>query len=134
MTGSILYLDSSALVKLIVPEAETIPLFRLLLAWPYRLASEVGFVEVHRAVRRVSREYELQKRAEDVLSTIHFMDVHMGILVEASLLEPLHLKSLDAIHIATAVTLGSEVGGFVTYDRNMRYAALQMKLNVLAPS
>ena len=58
----------------------------------------------------------------------------MGILGEASLLEPLHLKSLDAIHIATAVTLGSEVGGFVTYDRNMRYAALQMKLNVLAPS
>ncbi len=134
MTGSILYLDSSALVKLIVPEAETIPLLRLMLAWPYRLASQLGFVEVHRAVRRVSRDYELQKRAEDVLSTIHFMDVHMEILGEATLLEPLHLRSLDAIHVASALSLGREIGGFVTYDRTMTEAARRMKLNVLAPS
>ena len=134
MIGSILYLDSSALVKLIVPEAETIPLLRLMLAWPYRLASQLGFVEVHRAVRRVSRDYELQKRAEDVLSTIHFMDVHMEILGEATLLEPLHLKSLDAIHVASALSLRHEIGGFVTYDRNMTDAARRMKLNVLAPA
>lgn len=134
MIASILYLDSSALVKLIVPEAETVPLLRLMLAWPYRLASQVGFVEVHRAVRRVSRDYELQKRAEEVLSTIHFMDIYMDILGEASLLEPLHLRSLDAIHIASALSLGREVGGFVTYDRNMTEAARRVKLNVLAPA
>ena len=134
MIGSILYLDSSALVKLIVPEAETVPLLRFMLYWPYRLASQVGFVEVHRAVRRVSRDYELQRRAEEVLSTIHFMDIYMDILGEASLLEPLHLRSLDAIHIASALSLGREVGGFVTYDRNMTEAARRMKLNVLAPA
>ena len=134
MIGSILYLDSSALVKLIVPEAETVPLLRFMLSWPYRLASQVGFVEVHRAVRRVSRDYELQRRAEEVLSTIHFMDIYMDILGEASLLEPLHLRSLDAIHVASALSLGREVGGFVTYDRNMTEAARRMKLNVLAPA
>jgi len=134
LIGSILYLDSSALVKLIVPEAETVPLLRFMLSWPYRLASQVGFVEVHRAVRRVSRDYELQRRAEEVLSTIHFMDIYMDILGEASLLEPLHLRSLDAIHIASALSLGREVGGFVTYDRNMTEAARRMKLNVLAPA
>lgn len=134
MIGSILYLDSSALVKLIVPEAETVPLLRFMLSWPYRLASQVGFVEVHRAVRRVSRDYELQRRAEEVLSTIHFMDIYMDILGEASLLEPLHLRSMDAIHIASALSLGREVGGFVTYDRNMTDAARRVKLNVLAPA
>lgn len=134
MHGSILYLDSSALVKLILPEEETLALFRLLLAWPYRLASQIGFVEVYRAVRRTSMDRAVLKRAEEVMATIHFLELRMDALGEAVCLEPLHLRSLDAIHVASAVTLKPEIGAFVTYDRLMADAARRLDLNVLSPA
>jgi predicted nucleic acid-binding protein len=132
--GSILYLDSSALVKLIVPEKETFALFRLVLSWPYRLASQIGFVEVYRAVRRVSLDDEVMRRAEEVLATIHFMELRMDALGEAVCLEPLHLRSLDAIHVASALTLRHELGAFVTYDNLMADAARRLDLKVLSPA
>jgi uncharacterized protein len=132
--GSILYLDSSALVKLIVPEKETLALFRLALSWPYRLASQIGFVEVYRAVRRVSLDDEVMRRAEEVLATIHFMELRMDALGEAVCLEPLHLRSLDAIHVASALTLRHELGAFVTYDNLMADAARRLDLKVLSPA
>ena len=134
MPASILYLDSSALVKLILPEAETIPLFRLLLAWPYRIASQIAFVEVHRAVRRATVDETIFRRADDVLSTIHFMDIHQSILADAALLDPKPLRSLDAIHIASAASLVPELGGMVTYDNGMAAAAKRLKLPVLSPA
>jgi len=133
LPASILYLDSSALVKLILPEAETIPLLRLLLAWPYRIASQIAFVEVHRAVRRATTDETIHRRAEEVLSTIHFMDIHQDILADAALLDPKTVRSLDAIHVASAASLRPELGGMVTYDNGMAAAAKRMKLPVLAP-
>lgn len=133
MPASILYLDSSALVKLILPEAETIPLLRLLLAWPYRIASQIAFVEVHRAVRRATTDETIFRRAEEVLSTIHFMDIHQDILADAALLDPKTVRSLDAIHVASAASLRPELGGMVTYDNGMATAAKRLKLPVLAP-
>lgn len=133
MPADILYLDSSALVKLILPEEETLALFRLLLSWPYRLASQIGFVEVNRAVRRASMDHVVLRRAEEVLSTIHFMELRMDALGEAVCLEPLHLRSLDAIHVASALTLKPEIGAFVTYDRTMADAARRLGLKVLSP-
>jgi predicted nucleic acid-binding protein len=134
LPASILYLDASALVKLILPEAETIPLLQLLLAWPYRIASQIAFVEVHRAVRRATTDEAIFRRAEEVLSTIHFMDIHQGILGDAALLGPTTLRSLDAIHVASASSLLPELGGVVTYDRGMTEAAKRLKLPVLAPA
>jgi predicted nucleic acid-binding protein len=134
LPASILYLDSSALVKLILPEAETIPLLRLLLSWPYRIASEIAFVEVHRAVRRTSADDVTLRRAEEVLTTIHFMEIHSGVLCEASLLQPRTLRSLDAIHLASALNLRPGLGAMVTYDGGMTEAARRLHLKVLAPS
>jgi predicted nucleic acid-binding protein len=133
--GSCLYLDSSALVKLILPEAETLPLLRLMLAWPHRVASNVAFIEVHRAIRRaVAEEPTIMRRSEEVLATIHFMDLHVGIIGEAALIEPWTVRSLDAIHLATARNLAVELGGLVTYDRGMAEAARRLKLKVLSPA
>jgi predicted nucleic acid-binding protein len=134
LPASVLYLDSSALVKLILPEAETVPLLRLLLSWPYRIASQVAFVEVHRAVRRVSEDDVVLRRAEEVLNTIHFMDIHSGVLCEASFLQPRTLRSLDAIHLASALNLRPELGAMVTYDGGMAEAAKRLHLKVLAPA
>jgi predicted nucleic acid-binding protein len=117
-----------------LPEAETIPLLRLLLAWPYRIASQIAFVEVHRAVRRATGDETIHRRAEEVLSTIHFMDIHQGILGDAALLDPKTVRSLDAIHIASASSLCPELGGIVTYDNGMAAAAKRLKLPVLAPA
>jgi len=134
LNGSILYLDSSALVKLILPEEETLALFRLLLSWPYRIASQIGFVEVYRAVRRASLDHAVLRRAEEVMATIHFMELGMDALGEAVCLEPLLLRSLDAIHVASALTLKYELGAFVTYDRVMADAARRLDLKVLSPA
>lgn len=132
--GDLLYLDSSALVKLILPEAESLSLLRLLLAWPRRISSHIAFVEVHRAIRRSSLEDDISRRAEEVLSSINFMDLHFGILGEACFLEPEHLRSMDALHLASAVFLGKHLGGFVTYDRILASAAARRNLKVLAPA
>lgn len=136
MYGDLLYLDSSALVKLIVPESESLPLLRLLLAWPRRITSHIAFVEVHRAIRRFppNGEDDLSRRAEEVLATVNFMDLHFGILGEACFLEPDHLRSLDALHLASALFLGNHLGGFVTYDRNQASAAARRNLKVFSPS
>ncbi|HEX6898387.1 MAG TPA: type II toxin-antitoxin system VapC family toxin [Thermoanaerobaculia bacterium] len=133
MPADILYIDSSALVKLVLPEKETVALFRLLLSWPYRLVNHIGFVEVHRAVRRASADREVLRRVEEVLSSIHFMETHMGILGDATLLEPFHLRSLDAIHLATAYGLRHELGAFVN-DRRMADGARSLNLKVLSPT
>lgn len=134
MYGDLLYLDASALVKLIVPEAESLSLLRLLLAWPRRITSHIAFVEVHRAIRRLPKgEDDLCRRAEEVLSSVNFMDLNFGILGEACFLEPEHLRSLDALHLASALFLGNQLGGFVTYDRNQALAAARRNLKVFSP-
>src|SRR4028118_1832612 len=63
MSGELLYLDSSALVKLVLPEAESAALLESLAAWPVRLSRELARVEVVRAVRRAPQAPPAAQRA-----------------------------------------------------------------------
>ena len=132
--GELLYLDSSALVKLVLPEAESTALLESLAAWPVRVASELAAVEVLRAVRRVTVDPALEQRAEEVLAGVHLLKIDSNILGQAARLEPRTLRSLDAVHLASALSLGDDLGAIVVYDGPFAAAATASGLQVLAPA
>lgn len=133
MPGEFLYLDSSALVKLVVTEAESDVLLESLSSWPVRISSELAYIEVMRAARRVTQNPAAEQRAEEVLTSLYLLEIDRNILNEAARLEPRTLRSLDAIHLASALSLGADLGPVVTYDSNMATAAVAHGLEVLAP-
>lgn len=131
---ALLYLDSSALVKLVLPEAETGALLAALGDWPQRLSSEIATVEVRRAARRASAEESVRRRAEQVLAGLHLLRLDAAIFDRAAGLDPETLRSLDALHLASALSIGHDLGAFVAYDRALATAARGAGLTVLAPS
>lgn len=133
MSGELVYLDSSALVKLVLPEAESSALLKSLDAWPARLSSELSRVEVIRAVRRATSDPAAEGRAEDVLAGLHLLKIDSGILGRAARLDPRTLRSLDAIHLASALSLGDDLGSMVVYDAGLATAAAACGLKVAAP-
>lgn len=133
MSGELLYLDSSALVKLVLPEAESAALLESLAAWPVRLSSELARVEVMRAVRRTAHDPAVEQRAEEVLAGLHLMKIDSEIVGRAARLEPRTLRSLDAIHLASALSLGEDLGAIVIYDNGLATAAADRGLTVLTP-
>ncbi|HEV7216724.1 MAG TPA: type II toxin-antitoxin system VapC family toxin [Chloroflexota bacterium] len=133
MSDQVLYLDSSAIVKVVLPERESAALARFLPAWPLRASSALARVEVMRAVRRLAHAPNDLRRVEDVLQRLTLLSIDAAILEAASKLEPPLLRTLDAIHLASAAALGSNLGGFVAYDARMAEAALRMGLRVFSP-
>jgi predicted nucleic acid-binding protein len=126
------YLDTSAMVELVVREAET----AALLAWLTDTSSELvacdlSRTELIRAVRRVVPEYMLQARA--VLDSVTLTQVTTEIFEEAGRLEPSLLRSHDAVHIAAALDLGDDLEGLVTYDERLAAAAAASGIAVVAP-
>lgn len=132
MSGSIVYLDSSALIKLIFEEAETSGLCDFLRAWPSRASSSVASVEVLRTAQLVDDDL-VNADAHNVLAHVHLIRPDDVLLGAATRLEPPALRSLDAIHLATALSLGPELGGMVVYDRRLADAARRAGVTVWAP-
>ncbi len=133
MEDKLLYLDSSALVKLVLPEDESEALLESLSVWPVRVTSELARVEVLRAARRATVEPAAEKRAEDVMAGLYLLKIDSDVLSEAARLEPRTVRSLDAIHLASALSLGADLGAIVIYDGPMAKAAAGNGLKVLAP-
>jgi uncharacterized protein len=125
-----LYLDSSAIVKLVSREPETDRLVQLIVDDPATISSELSFVEVVRAVRRVRGDV---LRAEAVIGGIALVPVDAGIVRSAAELAPATLRSLDAIHVATVLSLSGDVSRLVTYDKRLAEAARSMKVDVSSP-
>lgn len=121
-------------MKLAAREPESDALFEFAREWPDRVSSQLARVEVQRALRRAGAPPALRRRAEDVLARIALVRMDEAVLVAASRLDPPDLGSLDAIHLATALSLGSELKAFVTYDRRLLQAAKNAKLSTASPS
>ena len=134
MIEGLLYLDSSALVKLIAREAESAALIAFAREWPERVSSQLARVEVLRALRRAAATTASRRRAEDVLARIALIRIDDAVIAAASALDPADLRSLDAIHLATALSLGAELGAFVSYDRRLLEAAEKARISTVAPS
>jgi predicted nucleic acid-binding protein len=129
--GELTYLDSSALVKVVLEESETARLLSLLADGRTQVSSVVADVEVHRAARREAEA--AAERATEVLEFVNLIELDRAILDVARAVEPDRLRTLDAIHIATALSLGDDLDIFVTYDRRQAEAATSAGLDVRAP-
>jgi hypothetical protein len=125
------YLDSSAIVKLAVREPESAALRRWLRRKRPLVSSALARTEVLRALLPAGDEAVGRGRA--VLRGLDLLRVNDRVLEAAGLLLPLALRSLDAIHLATARELGDELGSLVTYDDRMAAAARALGHRVAAP-
>jgi predicted nucleic acid-binding protein len=130
--SSLLYLDSSALVKLVVVEPETPALLEFLAGWPHRVSSTLARVEVLRAVRRAGAGPAVRQRATRVLARVALIRIDDPVLTGAARVAPPELRTLDAIHLATARSL-DDLAGIVTYDARLGRAATRARLKVWSP-
>ena len=128
-----LYLDSSAVVKLVFEESETAALEAFLINRPVRVSSSLARIEVMRAARSVG-DGLVSRHANQVLAAITLIAPDAALLADAADLDPISLRALDAIHLATAVALVPDIDGIVVYDLRLADAARQAGLTVWAPS
>lgn len=126
------YLDSSALVKLAVVEAESAALRRYLRRRQFLVSSALARTEVGRALLPFGDK--AVRRGADVLARVDLVRVSDRLLEAAAGLLPAELRSLDAIHLATAQQLGSDLACVVTYDERMSSAAETLGWTVVSPS
>lgn len=126
------YLDSSALVKLVVRERESSALRRFLREEPDRLSCALARTEVLRAVR-VEGAAAIE-RARRVLRGIHLIRLDDALLEAAGLLDPAIVRSLDAVHLAAAQQVAADLTALVTYDRRMAEAAVVLGFPVVSPA
>ena len=126
------YIDSSALVKLVVPEPETSALEADLAHREGLVASQLAALECRRAIRRVA-----SKRAfaavDDMLEAVLLMNITPAVLQTAARLDPPLLRSLDAIHVATALATHDPDLEVITYDDRLAAAAAANGLRVVRP-
>ena len=126
-------MDSSALVKLVAAEPQSDALFEFIADRSPVVSSALARVELLRAVKRAGDREQHKQRAEQVLASIALLRIDDGILGQAARLEPLALRTLDAVHLATAMVLGADLATFVAYDRQLLEAARAQGLKVVAP-
>lgn len=126
------YLDSSAIVKLAIREPESAALRRYLRGRRPLVSSALARTEVARALLPLGRE--AIERGRDVLTRIDLVRLNDRVLVAAGKLLPADLRSLDAIHIATAQQLADDLARIVTYDERMAVAARSLGLAVSSPT
>jgi predicted nucleic acid-binding protein len=126
------YLDSSAIVKLAVAEPDSAALRRYISRQRRRVSSALARLEVGRALLPLGDRAAV--RGVDVLSGIELVGVSKRVLEDAAKLLPHDLRTLDAIHIATAQLIGNELGRIVTYDERMAQAARELGMAVVSPA
>ncbi len=129
-----IYLDSSAFAKLVLPEAETRQLAEFLVTHSEEplVSSALLTIEVRRAVTRA--DPGRLGYADMLLADVGRLPIDNGIVESASRLPGAGLRSLDAIHVATALLLRAELAAFLTYDKRLATVAQQHALPVVAPS
>ncbi|HET8926335.1 MAG TPA: type II toxin-antitoxin system VapC family toxin [Microbacterium sp.] len=125
-----IYLDTSAIVKLFNDEAESGAIRQFLSTQEDALASSiVTEIEVRRVATRHGHSQEV---ASSVLASLSLLEVNRELCTQAGLLPGPAMRSLDALHVATAVRV--RAAAFVTYDDRQAEAARVNGLDVKSPS
>jgi predicted nucleic acid-binding protein len=128
-----LYLDTSALVKLVHPEAETDALVRWLdqqtdSPW---VASALVEIELVRAVRAAAPTDLVH--VPGVLARVDMVEIDGIVRANAAAVTPATVRSPDAIHLATALEFAADLTALVTYDKRLGEAATAAGLTWTAP-
>lgn len=134
---AVAYVDTSALVKLVVREAHSDAIERELSTWRGLATSTITTIELPRAVQRARAE------GRESVASIEAIDILLGAIAEIPLsarvrstactIAPVALGTLDAIHLASALTLGGDLAVVITYDHRMTSAATALGLRTAAP-
>jgi predicted nucleic acid-binding protein len=125
----VLYLDTAAFLKLLVREDHTDHL-RAALGNAEMWSSTLLAVEAHRAATRLGLH---RSAVDDLLATVSLVLPGDATYFRARTIGVATLRSLDALHLASAVELGDELEGLVTYDRRLASGADEIGLTVLSP-
>jgi uncharacterized protein len=130
----VIYLDTSAAAKLVHHEAESDALMAFLIErirFPL-VSSALLYPELIRAVTR--HRPELSGRAIALLQRIMTVPLANAIVTSAATIGTPVLRTLDALHLATAATISTELRAFVTYDKRLADAAVGIGIAVSAPT
>lgn len=129
-----LYLDTSAIVKLVLDEAESSALLAVIAETEHLVSSVVGEIETRRVVARVpDTEGILSSVMEQVLARMSVVPLSGYLVASAGALAPPELRTLDAIHLATALAITEELRGIAVYDHRLASAAAARGLAIVAP-
>jgi predicted nucleic acid-binding protein len=126
------YLDSSALVKLAVREDETAALESDVVHREALFTSIVAETELRRAIGRAGKPPR-PHQVDDVLGAVFLAALTSSIVQRAGRLTPTSLRTLDALHVATALSLDVPELEFITYDDRQADAARACGLHVVQP-
>ena len=129
-----IYVDSSALLKLVHDEGESAALADWLTertGTPV-VSSVLAKIEVLRASRRINPATVADATA--LVAGVDLIPLNAPVVDAAAEVGGLTLRSLDAIHLASALSIRSELSAFVAYDRRLADAATSVGLDVVAPS
>lgn len=122
------YLDSSALTKLVIDEPESASL-QTVLQGRSLMTSRVAVVEVTKSVARSNPIADPSK----ILALVTLLELDADVASVAATTGGARLRALDAIHVATALLVGAELESFITYDARQSEAASAAGLLVIAP-
>lgn len=127
-----IYLDSSAIVKLAVAEPESQALRIHLRRRRPLVSSALARTEVLRALLPTGEI--AVSRGREVLRRLDLIRINDRVLDSAAILEPAQVRSLDAIHLATAQLLGEDLAQVITYDDRLADAARSLGLKTTSPA
>ena len=132
MNGRLAYLDTSAFVKAPLGERDARALAAAADAWGMRASSAILRVEATRAAARVGAP--AVEAVGAALRRVVLVPVDDEVLDIAAHVADPGVRSLDAIHLATALSLGDDLGVLLTYDARMADAARSLGLPVASPA
>ena len=124
------YLDTSAFLKLVVDEAGSAAMRSWSSAHDALWSSQLLRTEALRAGQRLGVE---ERSIDGALETVSLVLPSVATYASAGRLRPQGLRTLDALHLASALEIGPDLEGMVVYDRRLSDAAREASIPVVSP-
>ena len=130
LSGSLAYVDTSAYLKLLFNEVESATFATVIEEWPELVSSELLEVEMHRAAYRAGVPFA---DCDQLLDAVTLLALDPAVRAHSLRIAQPLLRAGDAIHLATAASLGADLGVLFAYDNRMLDGALLEGLPAWAP-